>query len=1265
MISASNLAAQFDLGYLYTVLLGGLILLFGIGTGILVARWVALPLLLHGRNVFWQKLVLNVASLKQAEAALKESETFNRAILDAIPDLIIRMHRDGSYLDIKPTTAFPIDFPNFKLGENIRNFLPSEAAEQRLAAAARALETGEVQVYEFPLLVQGQPLWQEARIMPLGPEEVLVVIRDLTQRKQMEEALRQSEARLAMAQQVAQVGYWEFDLVSQTSSWSEVTFHHWGLDPTQPEPTFAELLHRVHPDDLADLQQNIEAAKEGIPYVQDLRVVHSDGSIHYLDSRGEALRNQQGQVVKLVGTSLDITERKQVEAALQESEARFRELAETVREGFFIFETEASRYSYINPACEALTGKPFSAFYQEKTFAKGMSHWLNNIHPDDRDRIEAALQREREGDNFDEEYRFIRPDGEILWLRSQAFPIHNEAGTIVRIVGTVEDITDRKQAEIALQASEARFQEIAQTLNQVSYVISVTTGQYLYISPAYEKMWGFSCESLYQDPKSWLDRIYPEDLDYVLWGLSQLFSGNQKRLQYRIISSKGEVRWIESESLVVRGEDGNPLRIVGLADDITDRKQLEESLQLSEARYRGIVEDQMELICRYQPDGTLTFANEAFCRYFGLNPTEVLGSSYEPLIFEADRERVVQLIDSMSQDNPTVATENRVFCQGEVRWTQWNNRAIFDQGHFIEFQAVGRDITERKQAEAEIQQLNQQLTHRVNELQTLFEVLPIGVAISEDPDCRIARINPCLAELLRVALDANASQSAPVDERPTYRVYRDGQEVAPENLPMQYAATHNLEVRDEVFDIVHPDGTVIPLLSCAAPLRDVQGKVRGVIGGFVDITDRKQMEEALRTSEERFRRAFDDAPIGVSLVSPDGMFLHANAYYCEIVGYSKAELLTLNFQEITHPADLEADMAGLRQMIAGETRSFQMEKRYITKQGTTIPVLMNTAPIRDQDGQILYFVGHIRDIRDRLKIERMKDEFISIISHELRTPLTSIRGALGILSAGVFNDRPEKAEHMLQIALNNSDRLVRLVDDILSLERLQSGKVQLVMEQCQVAELMQQAVDSVQAIADQSGITLSLSSIVATLWAAPDAIIQTLTNLLSNAIKFSSTGDTVWLNAEVRRQASGVRSQEPEGEADREDRGDGGDERDTGTRRRRDAENSIQNSKFKIQNLELRTQNSPTPHSPLPTPHILFSIIDQGRGIPEDKLNIIFEQFQQVDVSDSRKKGGTGLGLAICKNIVQQHGGQIWVESSVGKGSTFYVVLPLMVGDRG
>jgi signal transduction histidine kinase len=235
----------------------------------------------------------------------------------------------------------------------------------------------------------------------------------------------------------------------------------------------------------------------------------------------------------------------------------------------------------------------------------------------------------------------------------------------------------------------------------------------------------------------------------------------------------------------------------------------------------------------------------------------------------------------------------------------------------------------------------------------------------------------------------------------------------------------------------------------------------------------------------------------------------------------------------------------------------------------------------------------IQDITERRAIDKMKNEFISLVSHELRTPLSSIRGSLGLLAAGVLDNEPKAAKQMLEIAASESERLVRLVNDILDLERLEANKISLNQQWCDTANLIQQAMDILRPLAEENNITISLLPSRVQIWVDRDRIIQTLVNLLSNAIKFSPAETVVTISVQ-----------------DQADR-------------------------------------------------VLFKVKDQGRGIPADKLENIFGRFQQVDVSDSRQKGGTGLGLAICRKIVQQHGGRIWAESILGKGSTFYFTLPI------
>ncbi len=251
----------------------------------------------------------------------------------------------------------------------------------------------------------------------------------------------------------------------------------------------------------------------------------------------------------------------------------------------------------------------------------------------------------------------------------------------------------------------------------------------------------------------------------------------------------------------------------------------------------------------------------------------------------------------------------------------------------------------------------------------------------------------------------------------------------------------------------------------------------------------------------------------------------------------------------------------------------------------------------DPTGKITRLYGTTQDITDLKKVETLKDEFVSTVSHELRTPLTSIRGSLGLLLSGRLGELSLQGKRMLEIAVNNTDRLVRLINDILDLELIEARKVTFLRESCNVAELVRQAVEVVQPLAEKAEVKLVVKTLAMQIRADPDRLIQTFTNLLGNAIKFSPPQTEIAIETSIDTTLNPNR--------------------------------------------------------------LMITFQDQGRGIPPDKLQTIFGRFQQVDASDSRQKGGTGLGLAICQSIIQQHEGKIWAESTVGQGSTFFVALPL------
>ncbi|MDZ8237463.1 MAG: response regulator [Nostoc sp. ChiQUE01a] len=362
------------------------------------------------------------------------------------------------------------------------------------------------------------------------------------------------------------------------------------------------------------------------------------------------------------------------------------------------------------------------------------------------------------------------------------------------------------------------------------------------------------------------------------------------------------------------------------------------------------------------------------------------------------------------------------------------------------------------------------------------------------------------------------------------------------------------------------------------------------------LDERQRTQEELRFSQARFARILDIA---------DDAIISINGFQCitlfnqgaeKIFGYSAQEvigqkldlLLPQRFCEVhrQHVADFGESPNLARRM--GERREIYGRR----KDGTEFPAEASISKI-DMVDEIFYTVI-LRDVTERKQIERMKDEFISVVSHELRTPLTSIHGSLGMLASGLLPTDSEQGKRLLQIATDSTERLVRLINDILDIERIESGKAKMEPEVCNMVDLITQAVNIMQPLADKAGVKLVISDVSGQVWADGDRIVQTLTNLLSNAIKFSSAESTIWL--QVQQQ---------------------GDE-------------------------------------------VLLTVKDNGRGIPTDKLESIFERFQQVDSSDSRNHEGTGLGLAICKSIMQQHGGRIWAESVLGEGSSFYVTLPLI-----
>jgi PAS domain S-box-containing protein len=393
---------------------------------------------------------------------------------------------------------------------------------------------------------------------------------------------------------------------------------------------------------------------------------------------------------------------------------------------------------------------------------------------------------------------------------------------------------------------------------------------------------------------------------------------------------------------------------------------------------------------------------------------------------------------------------------------------------------------------------------------------------------------------------------------------------------------------------VRKDGSEVPVSLWVRELYSSEGQVVGFVGLGEDITERKRQMDALKTSEETFRSAMENAPCGMALIAMDGDFLQVNAVLCEMLGYHEAELRATSLEALTHAEDVALDTAHLTRLEAGAIATYTVEKRLIHKAGTEIEAQINVSLVRDAENRPQYYVTQIQDVSERKEIERMKRDFISIVSHELRTPITSIRGSLGLLTSGLLLERPEMASRLIDIAHKNCERLILIVNDILDSDRMAAGQMRFEMKTAPLDMLVKDAISANRGYLGNYKVGLTLQPIPAdiTVTVDPTRFLQVLSNLISNAAKFSPPGGQIQI-AVIR---------------------DGKDAR--------------------------------------------VCVTDSGPGIPENFRARLFEKFSQLDTSSTRKLGGSGLGLHISKQLIEHMGGRIGVDSAEGLGSTFWIALP-------
>ena len=838
------------------------------------------------------------------------------------------------------------------------------------------------------------------------------------------------------------------------------------------------------------------------------------------------------------------------------------------------------------------------------------------------------------------------------------------------------------QAEEELRRSQERLQLALESSGDGLWDWNILTDE-VYLSPQWLQMLGYEPDELPASYYTWEKLIHPEDKPWVMNILHDHLQDSSVpySFDHRLRTKSGEWKWIANYGKVVtRDRHGTPIRMVGTHKDISSRKQVEaellhKSAELAEFSYnlkqlhrlntthysslKKLFNDYLKtgcsifqcatgIISRVQAQTYTIYAVQSEIESLSPNQQFDIGTTFCAEVVRTKKtitynniganiklrhHPVYQNLQLECYISTPILVYGEVYGTLNFSSTQIRNRDFsIHEREIIELmaQSIGKFIEvyqieiQRQQAEIKLRKAKEELEIRVDRrtvqlreankrLQQELQQREYAQAALQESETRFQTMANCFPLLMWIANEEgkctffNKSWLDYTGQTMEEELgYGWAKEVHSQDL------TKCIAIHQESFKSRQPfqqeyrlrrwDGKYRWLLDYGTPRYRPDGSFAGYIGSCIDINDRKEIEATLQESERRWRTLLENVRMLVVALDPQGNVDYVNPYLLEVTEYDREEVIGQKWLDkfIRFQDRPEAEKL-FKKVLKPNSCSQNHRKVILTRSGECKVVAWNSTQLRNLQGEPIGMICIGEDITERHAIEKMKDEFISVVSHELRTPLTAVHGALSLLVKGAVTPESTQGKRTLQIAAESTERLVRLVKDILELERLESGNIELIKQKVNAKELIRQAIEQIQIMANQAGVHLKLQKADVVFYADGDRLIQVLTNLLTNAIKFSKPGSSVCLCAQIEHP----------------------------------------------DNLEQQ-------------PQILFVVKDEGRGIPTEQLESIFERFHQVDASDSRQKGGTGLGLAICRNIVEQHGGKIWVESMVEKGSTFYFTIPFV-----
>ncbi|HNB50818.1 MAG TPA: PAS domain S-box protein [Anaerolineales bacterium] len=1171
-----------------------------------------------GKPLIVTGLLQDITERKLAENALIANEKKLKSLVESQSHFMIRVNMDGRYTYWN--AQFEKEFGWLFEAQSIQNaFVFTSVCEyhhQRMIdiVAECMAFPGKVFSVEIDKPARGggvrNTLWEFICLTDEHnqPIEVQCMGIDITERKQAEEARREIDERYQLLFELMNQGVIFQDNQGYLLHANPAAERILGLNLNEikGQHFIGAKWPMIHEDGSplsADSHPAIIALKTGQAVYNTVMGIfnpHQERQMWLNVNAVPRFMDGETQPYQVFSTFEDITERKQAEEELRLAEQRYRALIENAPDGIILVGLDGN-FTYASPTAEKLTGYSQTELQHLDPVAM--------THPTDIPMVLEELDKVLQNPTYTPiiQYRYQNKQNEWRWVEStysnlMALP------SVAAIIINFRDITERKLAEEALKRSQELLKE-AQRIGQIGYMEWNRHTQELSCSDEIYDIFDVSPDTPIS--KELIDSMMKPGERERLKTLDR--QAIQQRMdmnyEYTILTRHGQERWLHQIGKTTYNEEGAPIRMMMIVQNITERKQTEIALRASEEKYRGLMESLDSIVATIDADGTFLYMNDLAASSLGMPAAQLTGKNMGNLFPPEYAEQQLASIRQVIREDTPYIFESQSVLQGKLRWYRTSIQPIHDEGGRVTHVLLNTtDIDNLKTIQHELETLNRTLEEKVNqrtaEVQDLYDHAPVGY-YSLNTNGGITAINQTALHWLgysREELLGSLVTSMFVTEDPKIFI-QDFEQFKITRTP------RNLELVAR-----RKDGSTFPVMLNAIAIYDENGQYVSSRSTLTDITQLKLAENELKRNVNFTNALLDAIPTPVFYKDRHGKYQGCNHAFTDIMGRTAEQIQGKSVYElwpsenakIYHQKDLELMERGVQQVY---------ESTVHDKDGLERPVIFVKDIFYDEGGKVAGLVGAFIDITERKRAEdalrlantemeramRMKDEFLANMSHELRTPLNAVLGLSESLIEQLIGPLNERQLYSLQTIEQSGRHLLELINDILDLSKLESNQMSLELAPLDVGEMCEASLIFIKEMARKKylQVTFKPDPAVGVIQADGRRLKQMLVNLLSNAVKFT-----------------------PEGGA-----------------------------------IELQITGNPARKT------ISISVTDTGIGIATENLPRLFQPFVQLDSGLNRQFEGTGLGLALVASMAKLHGGHVSVQSEPGQGSRFTILLPWVEPD--